>query len=850
MLTIRAAKNPGYYEQPEFARDDYYEESGSVPGQWVGRGAATLGLHGGPERGQLGTLLTGHSPVTGERLVGGRGRPPSNAGFDLTFTAPKSVSVLLAIGDDETRQAILDAQDRATRAGLDYLERHECFARRGTDGINVIPAEGFVGGAYTHELARSGDPHLHTHVVIANRVRAADARWTAPDMRPVYAAAKTAGTIAEATLRKELTLSLGLRWRAVVQGTAEVEGVPNAVLDHFSRRHAEIKELAAARGWITERGIAEIQRETRDRKPQLDRDVAQAAWRARASEHGLTADDVAKVLGKAELQRARRDRAMLAAHLAGPAGLTRQESTFNRRALIQGIAAAYAEGISLADLEKAADRFLVEHGIAVSARIGHEPARYTTLDMLTTETRLLDVATARSRGVPFVRSSQVERVIARSPQLGDDQAAAVRHLTSGAARTRLLEARAGYGKTTALRAVREAYDVPVIGTAWQGQAAQELKLGAGIDANTAAQLLDRIARQESPIPDHAVVIVDEASTMPTRALATLADEVARRDGRLILVGDRDQLPSIDAGGAFASLGDRLGVAHLQENRRQRDELQRAVAGNLAKGRAPEAIALLHEHGRFQTYDDARQARADLIEAWTATSLHAPDRALILAHDRRDVAELNQLARAQLDAAGQLGRPRLVASGREWAVGDRLLCRRNDYRPDVDVRNGTRATVIHVDRATQTLAIRTDDGRNVKLPSDYLEHVDYGYASTGHASQGATVDRTYLLATPERGGREWGYVAGSRHRIDLRVYAVHHDRDQVQHALEKTWQRSQAKTLAIDRMHEHDRDLALGRAADRIPGLDHPRERSRDERQREDNRSRDSRNRDESDGRSL
>jgi ATP-dependent exoDNAse (exonuclease V) alpha subunit len=330
-----------------------------------------------------------------------------------------------------------------------------------------------------------------------------------------------------------------------------------------------------------------------------------------------------------------------------------------------------------------------------------------------------------------------------------------------------------------------------------------------------------------------VVIVDEASTMPTRALATLADEVARRDGRLILVGDRDQLPSIDAGGAFASLGDRLGVAHLQENRRQRDELQRAVAGNLAEGRAPEAIALLQEHGRFQTYDDARQARADLIEAWSASSLQAPDRALILAHDRRDVAELNQFARARLDDAGRLGQARLFAHDREWAVGDRLLCRRNDYRPDVDVRNGTRATVTHVDRAAQNVAIHTDDGRNVKLPADYLEHVDYGYASTGHASQGATVDRTYLLATPERGGREWGYVAGSRHRIDLHVYAVHHDRADVQQALEKTWQRGHAKALAIDRMGAADRDQALDRTADHVRELDDKAraQRARDERER-------------------
>lgn len=757
--------------------------------------------------------------MTGEQLPGGRGRKPSNAGFDLTFTAPKSVSVLLAVGDEQTRAAIIDAQERAALSGLDYLERHECFARRGTDGVNVVRAEGFVGGAYTHEMARSGDPHLHTHVVIANRVRAADGRWTAPDMRAVYAAAKTAGTIAEAELRKELTKSLGLRWREVVNGTAEIDGVPQAVLTHFSQRHTEIAELATARGWITERGIEEIQRETRDRKPQLDRDVAQAEWRARAAEHGLGKREVAAVLGKPAPRRGKSYQAQLAAHLAGPSGLTRQDSTFTRRALLRGIAAAYPEGISAADLEAAADRFLDDQSIPVTPRIGHEPESYTTLDMLATEARLLDIASRKSRSVPRVATAQVERVIAKASRLGDDQADAVRHLTSGTSRTRLLEARAGYGKTTALRVVAEAYTatgVPVIGTSWQGQAAQTMQREAKVKAITAAGLLRQLGRGETPVPDRAVVIVDEAGMMPTRALATLADEVARRDGRMILVGDRDQLPSIDAGGAFASLGDRLGVARLLENRRQRDALQRAVAGHLAEGRAPAALDLLAEHGKFQTYDDARQARAELIEAWASTSLEHPEDAMILAHENREVAELNKLARAQLDAEGRLGKARLTAYGREWAVGDRMLCRLNEYDPEVDVRNGTRGTVKRIDRVRNAVTLHTDDGRDVKLPPEYLEHVDYGYANTGNASQSATVDRAYLLATPGRGGREWAYVAGSRQRIDLRVYTVYPDRAEAQRELERTWIKSQAKTLAIDRMDAEDRELALGRVADRIP----------------------------------
>ena len=211
MLTIRAAQNPGYYERPEFARDDYYTERGSTPGQWIGRGAETLGLAGSPAPGDLEQLLRGVHPDSGERLAGLReGR--KNAGFDLTWTAPKSVSVLLAVGDDIVRREILGAHAAGVRAGLDYLEHFECQARRGTGGARIVEAGGYTEAIYSHEISRTGDPHLHAHLVIANAVQGPDGRWSAQDMRPVYSAAKTAGTIAEAVLRAELTDRLGVRW--------------------------------------------------------------------------------------------------------------------------------------------------------------------------------------------------------------------------------------------------------------------------------------------------------------------------------------------------------------------------------------------------------------------------------------------------------------------------------------------------------------------------------------------------------------------------------------------------------------------------------------------------------------
>ena len=831
MLTLRAAKGSDYYERAEFARDDYYAEQGQVRGSWVGSGADALGLSGHPAEGALGVLLDGRDPSTGAPLSGAARRHDGNVAFDLTFAAPKSVSVLAAVGDERVRHAVLRAHAHGVQAALAYLEREACFVRRGHNGLTVLPAQGFVGAAYLHEMARSGDPHLHAHVVIANRVRGEDGRWSAPDMRPVYAHAKTAGTIADAVMRASLTQSLGVEWGPVVNGIAELVAVPKNVREHFSARHAEIMEEALARGYTSPAALAVIQRETRDTKRVVSRERAVTEWRARAAEHGFGERELARAMGRARQTETRDYHARLTANeerMLGPAGLTKQSSTFTRRDVIQALAGVHPEGATPGLLERLADDFLARTCVPLtrddhSVERGRREAAYTTPDMLRAEVRLMEIAIGRDPvGSVVADPGAIEAAILRRATMGTDQEAAVRHLTSGDERVRVMEARAGTGKTFTLQAVREAYErsgTPVIGVAWQGQAADVLQRDAGIPSQTATLLLQRIARGDpEAIPLGAVIVVDEAAMMPTRALEQLTQEAAWRRARLVLVGDRAQLPAIDAAGGFATLADRLGAVELTENRRQRTGLQRQVAERLSQGRAHEALELLADSGRLRGFTDARDARAALIDSWARTSLLDPAAGLILAHDRHGVRLLNEMARARRELAGLLGPITIVAEGREWAAGDQLVCRRNDYA--LGVRNGTRGTVTHVDRNEWALVLRTDDGQSVRLPSEYLEHAHHGYALTGHVSQGTTVERTYLLATPERGGKEWAYVAGSRQRLDLEVYAVHHEPDQMVDALARAWSRSDAKSLALDLVEPTERARAIDGAradlTDRLP----------------------------------
>ena len=814
VLTIRAARNAPYYEAREFVREDYYREAGLAPGRFVGREAEHLGLEGPPERGQLQALLEGRDPLSGERLPGlSDGR--RNAGFDLTFTAPKSVSVLLAVGDERVRQAVLDAQEAGAAAGLDYLERHELQARRGAGGQRIVAAHGFVGARYTHEMSRSGDPHLHTHVVVANAVRGPDGRYSAPDMRPIFGAAKTAGTMAEAVLRHELTQALGVEWEPVRNGTAEIAGIPSAVLAHFSSRHQEIAELAAVRGSTSLQAVGAAQRQTRDRKPVIDRDTAQADWRARAAEQGF---------GRAELQPASSiaplgDRALiphaldaLEARLAGPEGLTQRASTFTRREVLRAYAEAHAQGATLARLEALADGFLARRAVLLEPALpGARAAR-----------PLHHPGPAARRGAPAGPGQRARRLGSRSPPRRWTRPFAPTRTWAPTSRPRCATWPRATGACACWRPTPGGARPPPCARWPTPTPAPATRCGARpgrarrprtFTARPASRPRPRRACSTAwpatprPCPTDAVLIVDEAATMPTRALAELLEHVAARRGRLVLVGDRAQLPAIDAGGAFAALADRLGAADAHREsppagsraaRGGRRAGRRSPAGGPGPAQRPRRPAHLRRpRGRPRPVDRGLGAGCARRSRGRPHPGPRPG--------RRARAERHGPGPAR---RGRTARPR-APGGARARVGARrppgLPAQRLPGRPRCPKRHPGHGG----HRATPRPA-RSPCGPTTAAPSscppDYLEHAHHGYALTGHVSQGATVERTYLLATPERGGAEWAYVAASRHRIDLRVYLSADEPERAAEALAERWERRQAKHLATERLE------AAGRGA--------------------------------------
>ena len=273
-----------YLEKVANSVDDYYLGRGEAPGQWIGATAEQLGLVGQIDADALRNLLAGTAPDGAS--LGVQLRPERRPGFDLTFSAPKGVSLLWALGSEDVRGTISAAHDRAVEAVLDRLSSEACFARKGRDGKQLIEAEGFVGAAFRHRTSRAGDPQLHTHVVVPNLVRGVDGQWSAPDGRHLYLWQKAAGTLYQSALRAELA-PLGLSWDIRRNGLSELRDIPKTVLRAFSKRRVDIESaMRFPRCNIVEG--------SRDCRP--GHTGTQACWR----HHGRRA---ARRLGRATLQR-------------------------------------------------------------------------------------------------------------------------------------------------------------------------------------------------------------------------------------------------------------------------------------------------------------------------------------------------------------------------------------------------------------------------------------------------------------------------------------------------------------------------------------------------------------------
>jgi len=481
--------------------------------------------------------------------------------------------------------------------------------------------------------------------------------------------------------------------------------------------------------------------------------------------------------------------------------ITRQQSTFTDHDLARFV---HRHTDDPDQFGRAMSAVKTSPELVALGRDGQGRERFSTREMLDTEQRLERSAEQlAARGGHQVSPAAQERAIGaaadRGLQLGAGQADALRHVT-GRENLSLVVGYAGSGKSAMLGVAREAWEAQgyqVRGAALSGIAADSLEGGSGIASRTIASLEHAWGQGRELLTSRDVLVIDEAGMIGSRQMGRVLTVAERAGAKVVLVGDAEQLQAIEAGAAFRALTERHGAAEITEIRRQSEDWQKAATRELATGRTAAALDRYEAAGMVHAHDTREAARSALVDGWDAVRQARPEASqVMLAHTRADVAELNQLARARMGAAGELGPEQLLQTERgpkAFAPGDRVMFLRNER--SLGVKNGTLGKVEEIEGGSLSVRLDGADRREVRFELKDYAHFDHGYAATIHKSQGVTVDRAHVLASDGL-DRHGAYVALSRHREGV---ALHYGRDDFQDRaqLARTLGRERAKDTTLD-----------------------------------------------------
>jgi conjugative relaxase-like TrwC/TraI family protein len=817
-LTLMAPAAWRYYvEEIARGREDYYARSAERPGRFIGRGAEVLRISGSEADALSLERLFGHGtdPRDGSPL--GRSFDPDNdravAGFALTFSPPKSVSVMWAVAEQATSDQVLAAHEAAVAAAFVFVDDHASFTRRGHNGVLQVDTDGLIAASFVHRTSRAVDPQLHTHLLVANKVCAVDRKWLSIDGRELFETQKAAGMLYKAALRSELSTRLGVEWTSVDEnGVAEIVGVPRVLVEQWSARRHELKavgdELIASREVEFGRSLSPNERTEcfqiaayRTRTPKVDAGTSTAElrshWLAEAQAWGLGPDRwlagvtdrpprsvdvraeevVSAVIARLEKRSATWGRADLIEELTCLLTGKDAEEVRDRAEVLTDRVLRDAEVVSLAGPLPAEAPTSLRRRDGMAAIERHGAVRFSTRATLQREAAILEAAAAgHDARAAVVDARDLDRVLAPSV-LGEDQREAVRELLTGGERVALLVGPAGTGKSRALDTARACWEragYEPIGLAPSAMAASVLREEAGLRAETLAKFLIEITRDNSPLrlDGRSVVILDEAGMARTDDLARLLRAVGAAKAKLVLVGDPHQLGAVGPGGIFRTLVADHGAHELETVRRFHHAWEAAASLRLRE-RDPAILPAYVRHDRI-----VGGSREQMIDRAFAAWLDAREKGtslLLMAGDNATADELSRRCRAELVTRGLVDRDGVRIATGIASCGDEVVTLQNDrrLRPTHDdfVRNGARWRVVGTFPDGSMRVVSDDTGGAVTLQHEYVrEHVALGYTLTIHKAQGKTADRAIALVDEKMTSAQL-YVAMSRGREENRAFVI-------------------------------------------------------------------------------
>ncbi|MEZ5963074.1 MAG: MobF family relaxase [Planctomycetota bacterium] len=793
----------------DLAREDYYAEGGEAPGRWWGRAAAHLSLSGLVRPEELAATMRGRAPASGSPLVqlqsysGGRSRA---AGWDLTFSAPKSVSVLWSQAGAHVRNTIEAAQREAVHDALAYLEEHSVFSRRGKGGTRIEAAQ-LVVATFLHGTSRAQDPNLHVHALVQNVVHRSDGTWGTLHSPELYRHKMVAGAIFRNGLSARLQQQLGVRTRVTKCRSFELLDVPQGVLDGFSTRRGEIEDRMREFGGASAKIGDYATLETRQPKEVRPRTELFSTWRERGQELGFGPRAARELLaaGLRRLPRRPRDPQRLLRRLIRRAcvDLLQYQSHFTARKLMERVAVlAQAYPVDVAAVTAAVDEHLKFSSDIVPLRQDGLHARYTTRGMLDIENRML----VRADGLATDRSQErgVKQWDRNRSALGlaDTERRAFDQLVDPGSALRTFDCRTDKGRSAVLAAAVDAWrrsgrHVVVTGVHPSGARSAELShqlensptVFGTVCANTvfqrACDLYWHLTRgtdsgSRVPLKHGSILVVDHAERVDTQTMHDLLELAGRRGCRLILAGDRKGAVTRRAGSPFRLLHDRFCGISLEPGQAH-DGAAAALCDELDVGDGAAAVRSLHGAGMLYLAETREEATEKMISDWATTEKRRRVDTALVGATRAAIGELNDAAQAERLRRGELStrshlrsrpslgqvlgisrrsKPKVFHAGVRGSYGDRVRVLRG--KRSLGVRAGDRGVVERVNPILGTVTIRLDRTgplgpgvlslikrpiRATLTPIEAGQLLELDYAVSTSHMEGRTFDRLFAIADP-------------------------------------------------------------------------------------------------------
>jgi len=767
-----------------YAKDGYYARMDNDGDHWFGNLQKELNLPYNLTKEDFDLLIHGKK---------------ERAGYDLCFSAPKSVSIALALGD-EIREDMLEAHNAAVIAVLSRLEEREIGARVTKDGVTKhIKTGKMLAGCFNHYVSRNSDPQLHTHCVVLNKTECKN-QYYAVDNSDLYKNKLMYGQLYRNILARNL---MGKGYAVNVtdpeKGFFELSGISQEAIDKFSSRRREIVEKLKEWGNNTPAAASVAAVLTRKAKEHKDMNVLIVAWRQTLEEKSTVnlIKSENPIISTLEQQRKKFDQAVECLEKKSFAWSAKE---LKKAALAAGVASGMTEATFEKLVKEDEGNTLVALGSIPEAR--NKENYYTTKQNLQTEKEIFQEVVRTKNSMIGLNVDEVKEFLKKieptKTPLPSQQWQAVIDIVTTKDQYIAVQGLAGTGKTHMLSYVRQVMEnegYVVKGACFTGKAAQGLEADAKIPAQTIHSLLNGLEREAgnaksgedmlakakwdfaglAPSKGKEVWVIDEAGMVANNIMRNVMEAAKIKGAKVVLVGDQNQLLPVGVGNAFSVMvaTGKIEVIKLDEIRRQKNQELLGAVREAVKGDVRKSLELIQQDIKVI---EKHAARIEAIVAdYTALTPQQQNDTIVLTAANKDRHALNEAIRGELinrgclatgtefkveDAAGNIHQ-------RNVSVGDKMIFLQNDNR--LGVRNGQTGLITKIEG--NVINIKSGE-KEIEIDLDRYKKIDHGYCLTTHKAQGVTADRVLIhldSSQKQLNSRNAYYVDISRARHQVKVY---------------------------------------------------------------------------------